>query len=257
MKIKVDHIPYSTPNKRRQGLKQTPKHITIHSTGNPSSVATGERGWLTNPSNNRQASWHYVVDSSGVVIEAIPPNEVAWHSGDGNGQGNRASISIEICESGDRAKAYKYAIELTAYLMKKHNITSLKRHYDWSRKNCPRIMNNNGDWSKWYWFKSECQKASKGAGTSSSIQSAPTPSKKSHSPSGVPSQVLQYGNKGNAVKQLQIALNSIYFKCGTPDGSYGAQTRDAVKRFQSMYCPPIDGIFGPNTRNALLKQMKK
>jgi LysM repeat protein len=139
----------------------TPKYITIHSTANPKSLATGERGWLTNPSNTRTASWHYCVDSNGTVVEAIPPNEVAWHAGDGNGQGNRASIGVEICESGNREQAYAHAIKLVAYLMKKHNITELRRHYDWSRKNCPRIMNKNGNWAKWYWFEGECQKAYK------------------------------------------------------------------------------------------------
>ena len=48
-------------------------------------------------------------------MRLIPLNEVARHAGDGgSGTGNRRSISIEICESGDRAKTLENAIKLTA-----------------------------------------------------------------------------------------------------------------------------------------------
>ncbi len=33
--------------------------ITIHSTANPHSTALGERKWLDNTANTRQAAWHY------------------------------------------------------------------------------------------------------------------------------------------------------------------------------------------------------
>ena len=94
----------------------SPQYITIHSTGNPKSTAMNERAWLTNPNNNVTASWHICVDEK-EAVEAIPLNEVAWHAGDGgSGTGNRRSISIEICESGDRAKTLENAIKLTANL---------------------------------------------------------------------------------------------------------------------------------------------
>jgi N-acetylmuramoyl-L-alanine amidase len=89
VKYIIDHIPRTTPHNRRPGQVMTPQYITIHSTGNPSSTARNERGWLTNPSNTRTASWHICVDEK-EAVEAIPLNEVAWHAGDGNGQGNRA-----------------------------------------------------------------------------------------------------------------------------------------------------------------------
>lgn len=47
---------------------------------------------------------HLVIDET-EAIECIPLNEVAWHAGDGaNGTGNRKSIGLQICESGDRVK---------------------------------------------------------------------------------------------------------------------------------------------------------
>jgi len=137
-----------------------PQYITIHSTGNPKSTARNERAWLTNPANKVTASWHICVDEK-EAVEAIPLNEVAWHAEDGgSGTGNRRSISIEICESGDRAKTLENAIKLTAKLLKERGwgVDKLRRHYDWSSKICPRIFYDNGKWTGWEQFKEAVQK---------------------------------------------------------------------------------------------------
>lgn len=154
MEIKQQHIPIDTNNNRRPGIPMEPKYLTIHSTANPNSTAQNERDWLTNPSNTRIASWHLVVDDK-EVIEAIPLDEVAWHAGDGrNGEGNRYSISIEICESNDREKTIENAVKLSAQILSERNwgIDRLKRHYDWSGKHCPRIFADN-NWEQWEIFK--------------------------------------------------------------------------------------------------------
>lgn len=159
MNYRIDHIPRNTPNNRRPCIAMAPEYITIHSTANLNSKASGERGWLTNPTNNRQASWHIVVDDK-EAIEAIPLNEVAWHAGDGNqGTGNRKSIGIEMCESGDRAKTLQNTAELVAKLLheRKWGVDKLRRHYDWSKKICPRILADN-NWKGWEEFKQAVQK---------------------------------------------------------------------------------------------------
>ena len=165
MQYIVDHIPRTTPCNRRPGLSMSPQYITIHSTGNPKSTARNERAWLTNPSNKVTASWHIVVDEK-EAVEAIPLNEVAWHAGDGSGQGNRASIGIEICESGNRAKTLENAVKLTAKLLKERGwgVDRLRRHYDWSGKICPRILADNG-WAGWEHFKQAVQKELSGGET--------------------------------------------------------------------------------------------
>lgn len=133
-----------------------PTTITIHNTGNPASSAAGERNWLTNPANLRQASFHIAVDEFGAV-ECIPLNENAWHAGDGSGakSGNRTSIGVEICESGNYAKTLDNAVELVAQMLKDRGwgVDRLRRHYDWSGKICPRLMYNDGAWAGWYAFK--------------------------------------------------------------------------------------------------------
>lgn len=154
MIISIQHIPKDTPHNRRPGIVMEPEYLTIHSTANPDSTAQNERDWLTNPQNTRTASWHLVVDDK-EVIEAIPQDEVAWHAGDGrNGIGNRSSISIEICESGDRDKTLLNAAKLSAQILHERNwgIERMKRHYDWSGKHCPQILEAD-NWSEWEGFK--------------------------------------------------------------------------------------------------------
>lgn len=73
----------------------------------------------------------------------------------------------------------------------------------------------------------------------------------------LPNGVYRKGDKGNAVKQIQTALNAANFKCGAVDGIFGAKTEDAVKRFQSVYLPrEVDGVYGPHTKAALEKVLR-
>jgi len=155
----VDHIPKKTPRDRRPGLSMVAETITIHNTGNPSSNARGERAWLTNPTNSRQASFHIAVDEN-EAVECLPLIENAWHAGDGvNGPGNRRSIGIEICESGDYAKTLRNAAQLVAKMLRERGwgVDRLRRHYDWSGKVCPRLMYDGGKWSGWESFKVSVQ----------------------------------------------------------------------------------------------------
>lgn len=156
MNYRKDHIPLKTACNRRPALVMAATTITIHNTGNPSSTAVNERSWLTNPTNNRQASYHIVVDSN-EAIECIPLTENAWHAGDGSkaGSGNRSSIGIEICESGDYAKTLDNAAGLVASMLKERGwgVDRLRRHFDWSGKICPHLMYDGGKWTGWTAFK--------------------------------------------------------------------------------------------------------
>lgn len=169
--IKKDHISRNAPHNRRPEYKLNPTSITMHSTANVKATAQNERDWLMNKSNRRTASFHYVVDDS-EIIEAIPPDEVAWHAGDGtlSKGGNMTSLSIEISESGNRSKAIANALKLCAYLMHKHNITKVVRHYDWTRKICPRIFHDYGTWSGWKSFKNDLKREYNGSGGGASVE---------------------------------------------------------------------------------------
>lgn len=163
-----DHIPKSTACNRRPALFMSATTITIHNTGNPSSSAINERTWLTNATNTRQASFHIVVDER-EAIECIPLNENAWHAGDGSGakSGNRTSIGVEICESGNYAKTLENAADLIAKMLKERGwgVDRLRRHFDWSGKICPRLMYDGGKWTGWAQFKAMVQARLKEAET--------------------------------------------------------------------------------------------
>ena len=100
-------------------------------------------------------SFHWAVDEENCYL-GIPMDRNTWQSGDGvNGFGNRECISIEICKNicsdlTDYYKARENCIELTAMLCYKYNILpsqdTITEHCDYQSKNCPRLINNSGDY---------------------------------------------------------------------------------------------------------------
>lgn len=79
----------------------------------------------------------------------------------------------------------------------------------------------------------------------------------------LPTGILKKGDKGTKVTQLQKALVAVNFypdkkaKNKGVDGIFGKDTLDAVKRFQSVYANPVDGIYGSKTRLALDRLLNK
>ena len=57
--------------------------------------------------------------------------------------------------------------------------------------------------------------------------------------------------QGDDVKAVQNKLNSLGYNCGTADGYYGNDTKNAVVKFQSNRGLTTDGEVGPATWNAL------
>ena len=58
---------------------------------------------------------------------------------------------------------------------------------------------------------------------------------------------LCYGDQGDEVLQLQTALKSLGYNIGTADGTYGAYTENAVRKFQRKHGLKSDGIAGEST----------
>jgi len=70
----------------------------------------------------------------------------------------------------------------------------------------------------------------------------------------LPEPVLKIGDSGAKVKQLQDALKSEGFNCGTSDGDFGPATLRAVKELQSQETGlTIDGIYGKKTYDLLFE----
>lgn len=95
---------------------------------------------------------------------------------------------------------------------------------------------------KSFWY-GQAQKAMTTFGTTSTT--APTPAQ--------PSDILMYGDSGDAVKDLQEKLIKLGYACGKSgaDGHFGAATRIAVRKFQTDHKLVVDGIVGRATMTAI------
>ena len=140
-----------------------PEFITVHNTYNDA-TAENEVSYMIR--NDNQVSFHIAVDDK-EAVQGIPLERNAWHTGDGNGNGNRKSIGVEICYSlsgGDRYyKAENNAAIVVAQLMKQYNIpiSKVRTHQSWSGKYCPHRMLDEGRWNS---FIERVQNAYNGGG---------------------------------------------------------------------------------------------
>lgn len=130
-----------------------PKYIIIHETDNTSKGAGAETHCKAQANGNiGKASVHYYVDDTG-VYQAVEHKHATWNCGDGNnryGINNKNTISIEICVNSDSDynKAVDNTVDLVRYLKNGYySNCQIVRHYDASRKNCPRRILANGYWN--------------------------------------------------------------------------------------------------------------
>lgn len=123
--------------------------IVVHNTYNDA-MAINEVNYMAN--NAQKTSFHIAVDDK-EAIQAIPFDRNAFHAGDGNGDGNRKGIAIEICYSksgGEKfEKAKANAIEVIVDILKERNwdITKVRKHQDFNGKYCPHRILDEG-WDK-------------------------------------------------------------------------------------------------------------
>lgn len=116
-----------------------PKYITVHNTANDA-CAENEINYMIN--NDNEVSFHYAVDDK-ECVQGILTNRNTWSCGDGFGDGNMASINVEICYSksgGDKfIQAEKNAAQVVADLL--HGwylpLDRVRKHQDWNGKYCP------------------------------------------------------------------------------------------------------------------------
>ncbi len=127
------------------------QYVTIHDTANTAPAKNEIQYMIT---NSKPTSFHFAVDEH-EVIQGLPLNRNSWSAGDGvNGEGNRKSISIEICRPKNPNRdlynqSEENAVYLAARLLHKYNlgINNLKKHQDWSGKKCPNIILSENRWT--------------------------------------------------------------------------------------------------------------
>ena len=167
-----------------------PRYVVCHNTANDAS-ATNEVSYMIR--NNNSVSYHLAVDDT-CVIQGIPLNRNAWHAGDGSsGPGNRYGIAVEICYSKSGGSKYTAAEENAVYVMARLlyqydlGIDALKQHADFSAKNCPHRIRDEGRWNSVKSRVATVLNAIKNGQCSANLSSGTTTISSSDSPGESPS----------------------------------------------------------------------
>lgn len=234
-----------------------PAYVVIHETDNWSKGADAKAHATAMKNGNLAGTVHYYVDSKS-IYQTLDHSDGAWAVGDGKGKygiTNRNSINIEICVNPetDYYKAVDYAERLAAKLLKQYGwgTDRLKRHYDASRKNCPRRIQAEGRWPE---FVKKTAAYMKGASTvSTKTNTTSNTAKKTVALTGkieVQLPVIKKGSSGTAVSMLQAML------CVNVDGKFGNATETSLKAFQKNVKLTADGICGANTWKKVIEHMK-
>lgn len=132
------------------------KDIVVHYVGNPGTTAQQNHDFYAG--NQSNVSSHFVVGLDGEIIQCIPINE--WSAA--SNWRNNDTISIEVChpdETGKfKKKTYSSLVKLVAWLENVCDIdeSHVIRHYDITKKECPRYFAQHED--KWKTFKKNVEK---------------------------------------------------------------------------------------------------
>lgn len=144
-----------------------PAYVVMHETDNWNSGASALAHANAMKNGNLDGTVHFYVDSK-EIYQTLDFQDGAWAVGDGNGRygiSNLNSINIEICVNpeSDYYTAVANAQWLAAKLLKDRGwgTDRLKRHYDASRKHCPRRILDEGLWPG---FVNKVQKQLSGSG---------------------------------------------------------------------------------------------
>lgn len=148
-----------------------PNYVVIHETDNWNHGADAEAHANAMKNGNLKGTVHYYVDSQ-QTYQTLEHQDGAWAVGDGHGKygiSNFNSINIEICVNPetDYYVAVDRAEQLAAILLNQYgwDTTHLKRHYDASRKHCPRRILDEGLWAGFVEKTKSYMKKSTGATT--------------------------------------------------------------------------------------------
>lgn len=132
------------------------KDIVVHYVGNPGTTAQQNHDFYAG--NQSNVSSHFVVGLDGEIIQCIPINE--WSAA--SNWRNNDTISIEVCHSDEtgkfKKKTYSSLVKLVAWLENVCDIdeSHVIRHYDITKKECPRYFVQHED--KWKTFKKNVEK---------------------------------------------------------------------------------------------------
>lgn len=254
--------------------KNNPAYVVMHETDNwsPGASALAHANAMKN--GNLDGTVHFYVDSK-EIYQTLDFQDGAWAVGDGNGRygiSNLNSINIEICVNPESNyyTAVANAQWLSAKLLKDRGwgVDRLKRHYDASRKHCPRRILDEGLWPE---FVSKVQKQLSNGGT------VETGTKITGKASATAEQMQKYiRSKNPGVAQSVLDMVPQYIQEGKTEGIRGdiafAQScletgnftfkDSAVTLDQNNFCGMgvtangMKGNFFPNTKTGIRAQIQ-
>ena len=241
-----------------------PEYVVIHETDNWSKGADAKAHATAMKNGNLAGTVHYYVDSKS-IYQTLDHADGAWAVGDGKGKygiTNRNSINIEICVNPetDYYKAVDYAEQLAAKLLKQYGwgTDHLKRHYDASRKNCPRRIQAEGRWPEFVKKTAAYMAGTTSTSTNTADKTTNTSTTKGAGYMFNP-ELVKLGSTGTSVLLLQEILIARGFKgkngkALTLDREAGDNTIYALKAYQESRKEvlEVDGICGPATWRDLI-----
>lgn len=129
--LRHDYLPIG---KARPGTKiESIESITIHWIGPyPNQSVEVPRNWWD--TSGLEASAHFIIKDE-LVLATVPMDEVAWHCG--VPKGNATSIGIEVIPEDKNGRFSAASIETLKELLQDIPRVPIKRHYDWTKKDCP------------------------------------------------------------------------------------------------------------------------
>ena len=241
-----------------------PEYVVIHETDNWSKGADAKAHATAMKNGNLAGTVHYYVDSKS-IYQTLDHSDGAWAVGDGQGKygiTNRNSINIEICVNPetDYYKAVDYAEQLAAKLLKQYGwgTDRLKRHYDASRKNCPRRIQAEGRWPEFVKKTAAYMAGTTSTATNTADKTTNTSTTKGAGYMFNP-ELVKLGSTGTSVLLLQEILRARGFKGKNGKAlklTWSADTNTiyALKAYQEARKEilEVDGICGPATWKDLI-----
>ena len=213
--------------------------------------------------------YHFFVRKDGNIYRGRPENTVGAHASGGNVD------SVGVCFEGDydveqtMPDAQKQAgKELVAYLKSKYHVSRVKKHSEITPTGCP---------GRYFPFNEIAGVAASVIIPTQTAVPAPTPAAKGSTSiaelqaecnrqgfsaqkvdgiagpitlAGCP--MVKKGASGNITRWIQNKLNSLGYNCGAADGIFGQNTKNAVIAYQKAKGLGVDGIVGPRTWSKLL-----
>lgn len=268
MKI-VEFIQCHSSNYTKGRGGKTIKEMAVHYTA---TSASAHNNLVYFSRKGANASAHLFVDKDGAIRQSVNFADTAWSVG--NFARNQQSVSVEVVSAGeDFTAAQVNALKsIYQYLNKHYGVTSVIRHYDVTGKRCPAPYVDGDKWAK---LKSQITGGSAVSGGSSNSlgnlrytgpkmisewqrqRKTPVDGKLSgqvaysrdHVLFNVVDACILIGSGGSMlVRSIQKLVGA------DQDGLFGKKTVTKLQQWlktRSYYTGEIDGIYGPQTSNAV------